>query len=186
MADVATEALPPPPKAGPSLIIQIGALLVLTAVAGGMGWLSGGYLNSHSAPTADAKPAPAAGSHGSMTGGGHGEAAGGHGEAPAAGGHGEAAPANLVVDLPGIMTNLAAPSDTWLRMELSIVLDAPQATDLTGLIHQDILAYVRTLKLHQIEGSSGLIHLKADLDERAAIRSDGHVKRVLIRTMLFE
>ena len=55
-----------------------------------------------------------------------------------------------------------------------------------GLIHQDILAYVRTLKLHQIEGSSGLIHLKADLDERAAIRSDGHVKRVLIRTMLFE
>ena len=45
---------------------------------------------------------------------------------------------------------------------------------------------MRTVKLHQIEGASGFQHLKADLEERAAIRSDGHVKQVLIRTLLFE
>ena len=40
--------------------------------------------------------------------------------------------------------------------------------------------------MHQIEGASGYQHLKADLDERARIRSDGHVKQVLVRTLLFE
>ena len=53
-------------------------------------------------------------------------------------------------------------------------------------IQQDLLAYVRTLKLHQIEGASGYQHLKADLEERAALRSGGHVKQVLVRTMLLE
>ncbi len=57
---------------------------------------------------------------------------------------------------------------------------------MTEQIHQDLLAYVRTLKLHQIEGASGYQHLKADLDERATLRSGGHVKQVLVRTMLLE
>ena len=58
--------------------------------------------------------------------------------------------------------------------------------ELPELIHQDLLAYLRTLKLHQIEGASGFQHLKADLEERAAISSGGHVKQLLIRTLLFE
>ena len=45
---------------------------------------------------------------------------------------------------------------------------------------------IRTVKMHEIEGASGFRHLKEDLEERAAIRSDGHVKQVLIRTLLFE
>ena len=53
-------------------------------------------------------------------------------------------------------------------------------------IHQDLLAFVRTVKMHQIEGASGFQHLKADLGERASIRSGGHAKAVLIRTLLFE
>ena len=31
-------------KSGPSLVVQIGVLVVLTLVTGGAGWLSGGYL----------------------------------------------------------------------------------------------------------------------------------------------
>jgi len=45
---------------------------------------------------------------------------------------------------------------------------------------------VRTVKLHQIEGASGYQHLKADLEERAALRSEGHAKQILIRTLLVE
>jgi flagellar FliL protein len=40
--------------------------------------------------------------------------------------------------------------------------------------------------MHQVEGASGFLHLKADLQERAAMRGDGHVKDVLIRTLLYE
>ena len=89
--------------------------------------------------------------------------------------------------LPPITTNLAAPSDIWLRLELNVVLDEPpDDPGLADTIHQDLLAFVRTVKMHQIEGASGFQHLKADLAERASIRSDGHVKAVLIRTLLFE
>jgi flagellar FliL protein len=71
-------------------------------------------------------------------------------------------------------------------LEASVLYDAPQPPEMTEQIHQDLLAFVRTLKLHQIEGASGYQHLKADLDERAALRSGGHVKQVLVRTMLLE
>ena len=71
-------------------------------------------------------------------------------------------------------------------MEVSVVYDAPQPPAMAEEIHQDLLAFVRTLKMHQIEGASGYQHLKADLEERAAIRSQGHAKQVLIRTLLLE
>ena len=151
------------------MAVQIGALLVLTAAAIGTGWLSGAYLNGGNAAPAAAN-APA----------GHGEPekhVEGHGAEPAS---------QTVIPLADITTNLAAPSDVWIRMEVSIVLDEPQDATLPELIHQDFLAFVRTLKLHQIEGASGFQHFKADLEERAAIRSGGHVKRVLIKTLLFE
>jgi len=172
----------PAPKSGSSIIVQIAVLLVMTGAAVGIGWLSGSYLNS-TAPretaTPDAVPAPDTGASG-----GKGEAEGGEGR------EGEQAPGTgnpLVLNLGTITTNLAAPSDTWLRLELSIVLDKPTEDPLLAqAIQQDLLAFMRTVKLHQIEGASGFQHLKADLLERASIRSDGHVKAVLVQTMLFE
>jgi flagellar FliL protein len=59
-------------------------------------------------------------------------------------------------------------------------------TRLAEEIHQDILAYVHTMKLYNLRGGSGFQHLMEDLDERAAIRSDGRVKRVLVRSMILE
>jgi flagellar FliL protein len=173
------------PKPGPSIVVQLGLLLIMTAVAAGIGWFSGGYLNG-TVPheqASDANAAPAKEGGHDAKDAGHGEAKEGEGE------HGEAA-ANgnpLVLTLAPITTNLAAPSDVWLRLELNIVLDAPPVdAELADTIHQDLLAFVRTVKMHQIEGASGFQHLKADLAERAAIRSDGHVKAVLIKTLLFE
>ena len=164
-----------PVKTGPSLITQIGALLGVTALAVGVGWLAGNYLNGESAgkaaPDAPEKVMPA-----------HREAEAQKREE----GDGAEPASPTVVQLAGITTNLAAPSNVWIRMEASIVLDEPQDAGLSERVHQDFLAFVRTLKLHQIEGASGFQHFKADLEERAAIRSNGHVKQVLIRTLLFE
>jgi len=156
------------PKKGPSLVIQLAMLLVMTGAAIGMGWVSGGYLKQGETPA----PVPSAPENA--------------GTAEKPGEAGRAAAGPTLVQLAPITTNLASPSDVWIRLEASLLYDAPQPPEVTEQIHQDLLAYVRTLKLHQIEGASGYQHLKADLEERAALRSGGHVKQVLVRTMLLE
>jgi flagellar FliL protein len=157
-----------PQRQGQSLIVQIAMLLGVTAAAIGMGWLSGNYLNSHSGTDAPA-----------------------HGEAEAAGpigesGHNADAASSTTLALPAITTNLAAPGEIWVRLEVALVFDTPPAKTLADDIHQDLLGFLRSVKLHQVEGASGFQHLKADLEERARIRSDGAVKKLLIRTLIFE
>ncbi|RWM30759.1 flagellar basal body-associated FliL family protein [Mesorhizobium sp.] len=156
------------PKKGPSLVIQLAMLLVMTGAAIGMGWVSGGYLKQGEAPT----PVPAAPENA-----GSPEKAAEAGKPPAG---------PTLVQLAPITTNIASPGEVWIRLEASVLYDAPQPPEMAEQIHQDLLAFVRTLKMHQIEGASGYQHLKADLDERAALRSGGHAKQVLIRTMLLE
>ncbi len=187
---------PPPTKKGPSIIIQIAMLLVLTGAALGAGWFAGGYLRGMvpaGAPAeAAAEPAAAAG-HGEPAAaeGGHGgdSGGGGHGEEAAGdhGGAGPAGPTQTLFNLPPMTTNLAAPSDVWARMEVSLEFtEPPTSMDIVEAVHQDLIAYLRTIKFHQIEGASGIQHLKTDLQERASIRTDGKVKNVYIRTLLFE
>ncbi len=163
-----------PAQKGPSLVIQLAIFMAMTVAALGVGWFSGSYLKGSEAPPS----VPAA--------------EGAHDAEPKAEiktKDGEPADPNasaLLVQLAPITTNIASPDAVWVRIDASIVLDEPQPPELAEAVHQDLLAYLRTLKLHQMEGASGYQHLKADLRERAAIRSDGHVKDVLIRTLLFE
>lgn len=166
MSDI---ALPPPAK-GPSAAIQAAILVLMTGAAIGMGWVSGAYLKKADEP----KPVTAA-------------SAAGHGAKPS-GGHGKEEPQGIptLVALAPITTNLAAPSDVWVRLEAAIVFDTKQPPELAEQIHQDLLALLRTTKLHQIEGASGYQHLRADLKERAELRSGGHATDVLIRTLLLE
>ena len=94
-----------------------------------------------------------------------------------------------VVDLPPIVTNLGAPQDTWVRLEGSIIFDPktlahPEA--LAGQIGDDVLAYLRTVSLHQLEGPIGLENIRQDLNERAATRSGGKVRAFVIRTLVVQ
>jgi flagellar FliL protein len=167
-----------PAKSGPSLIVQIAVLLVLTAAAVGMGWFSGFYLNSTGgAAPQKAEPTRIDKAHVKTT------------DKAATRKDGQPAAAD---DEPGLLpietitTNLAAPSDVWVRMELSLVFDGDPDKAVAEQIHQDFLAFMRTVKLPQVEGASGFQHLKEDLEERARLRSHGRVKNILIRTLLFE
>lgn len=155
-----------PPRKEPSFILQMALLAALTALAAGIGWGSGLYLSGN---------APA--------------------EQPA--GHTPRSPAQEtslaeaqeqmgVVYLEPITTNLAGPGGNWVRIELALVFEGPSDLLTAQTVHQDILAYMRTVKMHQVEGASGFQHLRSDLEERAAIRSGGKVSGILIRTLLFE
>jgi flagellar FliL protein len=162
----------PLPKKGPSIVIQIAILLLMTVAAIGVGWLSGAQLKKSTEPAAVA-------------------AADAPKETPKPKTDDKAAAVDpnagpTLVPLAPLTTNLASPPDTWIRIEVSVEYDSPQPLDVTEQIQQDLLAFVRTVKLHQIEGASGYQHLRDDMQERASIRSGGHVKQLLIRSMLLE
>jgi flagellar FliL protein len=96
---------------------------------------------------------------------------------------------STIVDLPPIVTNLGAPPDTWVRLEGSIIFDPktlshPEA--MAGQIGDDVLAYLRTVSLHQLEGPVGLENIRQDLSERAATRSGGKVRGFVIRTLVVQ
>jgi flagellar FliL protein len=155
----------PAPRKGPSLIVQIAVLLVLSGAAIGAGWFAGQMMGARGAPEPAAEPAPA------KEGSAH--------EAPG--------PQALnIFPLATITTNLADPRDLWIRLELALVFKDQVDARIAEMVNQDVLAYLRTVKSRQIEGPSGLQHLRSDLDERAQTRSQGKVTQVLIRTLLFE
>ena len=99
------------------------------------------------------------------------------------------AQASTIVDLPPIVTNLGAPQDTWVRLEGSIIFDPktlPHPEAVAGQIGDDLLAYLRTVSLHQLEGPIGLENIRQDLNERAATRSGGKVQAFVIRTLVVQ
>ena len=99
-----------------------------------------------------------------------------------------AADANLR-DLPPIIANLADPPDAWVRIQATLVFDGAltQKPDVVAAeIAEDILAFMRTLTLAQIAGASGLQHLREDLNERAAIRSNGRVRELILQTLVVQ
>ena len=99
------------------------------------------------------------------------------------------AQASTIVDLPPIVTNLGAPQDTWVRLEGSIIFDPktlPHPEAVAGQIGDVVLAYLRTVTLHQLEGPIGLENIRQDLNERAATRSGGKVYAFVIRTLMVQ
>jgi flagellar FliL protein len=92
-------------------------------------------------------------------------------------------------DLPVIVTNLGSPQETWIRLEASLLFDPKAATRPEALgaeIAGDILAFLRTTSLTQIQGAAGLQNLRDDLNERVAVRSGGSVKELVIRTLVVQ
>jgi len=170
-----------------SLVMTIVGVLVLTIVGGGGGWVVGGMLAPKIPAASETKEAPA-------------PAAAEHAAAPAADAHGGggdkgkeetgtphvATAANGIVLLEPITTNLAYPSENWIRLEVALMFNGGIDPAMAEAIHQDILAYVRTVSMQQIQGPRGFQYLKDDIQERVDLRSQGRVSKVLFRTFVIE
>ncbi|MDD9908487.1 MAG: flagellar basal body-associated FliL family protein [Ahrensia sp.] len=138
------------------------ALVLVTAIAAGMGFGSAQFL----AP-------PKAAAEKSDTGDDSSEDA--------------AKAANVVLtDLAPLLTNIQSPEGVWVRLEVSLMSKEPVAASLSTAVGEDLVAYLRTLRLSHIEGPSGFITFREALNDRATHFSEGAVDRVLIRTLLFE
>ncbi|KQT53592.1 MULTISPECIES: flagellar basal body-associated FliL family protein [Methylobacteriaceae] len=87
------------------------------------------------------------------------------------------------------VTNLAEPADAWVRIESSIVFKTgtlPNPDVTLAEIRADAVAYLRTMSLAQIEGASGLQHLREDLNERVAIRTKGAVRELIVESLVVQ
>lgn len=88
-----------------------------------------------------------------------------------------------------VVTNLAEPASVWARVEASMVTDSlseEEASLLGARITEDVVAYLRSVSLPQLEGARGLQYLREDLNERAALRSGGKVRELIIETLVLQ
>ncbi|MBV2183372.1 MAG: flagellar basal body-associated FliL family protein [Rhizobium sp.] len=157
-------------------VMLIAAIAVLTLVAGGGGWLIGSMIAPKVKAVEDANKAAEAAKAAK---------AGGEGKAEEGLPH-VATEANGIVQLEPITTNLAYPSENWIRLEVALMFNGPTDVKIAEDIHQDILAYLRTVSLQQIEGPRGFQYLKDDIQERVDLRSEGRVSKVMFRTFVIE
>jgi flagellar FliL protein len=94
-----------------------------------------------------------------------------------------------IVDMPPIVTNIANPSDTWVRLEAAIVFDpksTPHPEIMAAEIATDELAYLRTVSVAELQGPIGLENLRQDLRDRAQVRSNGKVTELLLKTLVLQ
>jgi flagellar protein FliL len=166
----APEAEPAAPKR-PSAFAFIAVMLILTGLGVGFGGLMGlqllGKMEAATSSKAEARPGQSSGQAPK-------------GRFPAS--------ANLR-SLPPIVTNLASPGQTWIRLEASLVVDGDQTAEANVLVAQiteDIVAFLRTVTLVQIQGASGFQHLREDLNDRIRVRSGGKVRDLVIQSLIIE
>lgn len=106
------------------------------------------------------------------------------------------APAEAITDLnlkiipiPPVVTTLAAPEGKWIRFEGSILVNptGEQSPELLAeRSGEQVLAFLRTLKLEQLQGPSGFLALKDDLNDTVSALSNGQVRGLLIHGVLVE
>ena len=151
----------------PSVVVLLAVVVVLTLVAAG-----GGAVLGMMVPVAEIEPVaeqPAAEQTAEETQ--------------------EYSSGEIVMMLRPIVTNLVAPRGTYIRLEGAAVLEGPAEKDdevLINRVTQDIMSVLHTMTLAQIEGASGLQHLREDLTARAMTRSDGKVKEIILHSMVVE
>jgi flagellar FliL protein len=143
------------------------AVVVLTVIAGGGGFFLGLQIRASVEQTVRSKQSPAPGLSS------------------------EAEPlraANVKVLTP-IMANLAESPRVWIRLESSLVFrdELPKdANALSARIAEDIVAFLRTVSVKQIEGASGFQHLCEDLNDRVRVRSGGRVQELIVQGLIVE
>jgi flagellar FliL protein len=148
----------------PSLLAFLGGMLILTGFATGAGGLAGMQVAARlAAPKAETTA-------GQSFKGRYAENA-------------------TLKPLPPIITNLANPTNTWVRLEASIVIEREaegEASALLAGIAEDFVAFLRTVSLQQIEGPSGFQNLREDLSDRLRVRTQGKARDLVIQAFIVE
>ncbi len=93
------------------------------------------------------------------------------------------------MDLAPVVTNLAAPSDVWVRVEGVALFRGQDPAAWRGARRPDRRRYsrfMRTQTLRKYRASPDSCILRQDLNERVATRSQGQVREFIIRTLVVQ
>ena len=93
------------------------------------------------------------------------------------------------IPFPPVLTTLAEPKGGWIRLEGSILVraDSEEPPELLAeKAGEQILTYLRSVRLKQIEGAAGVLGLRDDLNETVKALSNGQVQGVLIHGLAVE
>lgn len=91
-----------------------------------------------------------------------------------------------LVPLDPVTTNIATPANVWVRAEISLAFAGEPDPVLVQQIQSDVLAYLRTVRLHSLSTPSGFQHIASDLRGRAVDRSNGTVRHLFVTALLVE
>jgi flagellar FliL protein len=97
-------------------------------------------------------------------------------------------PQSEVRPLSPIVTNLGNPADAYVRLEAAIVLepDTPESTALAAKITEDLVVYLRTVSLNELQGPTGFQYLREDLRKRAIQLGAGKIKDLFLTAFVVE
>jgi flagellar FliL protein len=93
------------------------------------------------------------------------------------------------MDIPPVVTNLAEPHQIWVRIEGAVLFEGkklPRGDALAAEISADLLVFLRTQTLEQIQGVAGLEHLRSDINERVRTRSGGQATQFIIKALVVQ
>ncbi len=162
-----------------SIKVFIIALVLVSVIAVGGGWIVGVQMNAGEATSAEDAAREELAKKGKE------EEANGKGEETDALSDSD----KNVVELDTILVALRDNENVWVRLQLAVISDGQTDLDSAEIktrMHGDITAFVKTLKLAQISGPSGFIHLKEDLLDRARLTTNGQVEDLMIMSIIAE
>lgn len=94
-----------------------------------------------------------------------------------------------VVPFPPVVTALANPRGKWIRLEGAVLVRSESKTppeQIGQRAAEQMLTYLKTVNLSDIEGPSGFLALRHDLNDTVRALSDGSVRGVLIHGLIVE
>jgi flagellar FliL protein len=97
-------------------------------------------------------------------------------------------PEREVRSLAPIIANLGNPPETFVRLQVAIVLEpnTPDSNVLTTKVADDIVTYLRTVSLAEIQGPTGYQYLREDLKKRAIQLGGGKIQDIFLTTFVVE
>ncbi len=90
--------------------------------------------------------------------------------------------------LAPIITNLAFPSGTYVRLEVAIVVEpgTPDSSALAAKVAEDIVVFMRTVSIAELQGPTAFQYFREDLKKRGIKKGGGKVRDLFLVAFIVE
>ncbi len=93
-----------------------------------------------------------------------------------------------VLPIAPIVTNLRDSPNLFIRLEAAIVLEpnTPDGAVLAAKIGDDLVSYLRTISLSELEGPTAFQYFREDLKKRSVQLGGGKVTELLLQSLIIQ